>query len=552
MSRKRSVGKSVLRTGTSVVVFLIFGSCSSSPIEKKNSAADRAPASVAAKFGLSCVAESPMLANFHTGRPASDFLTAELAAGFALMPVEEQQRATALALAEAFAYGQKLLGEYEALLDRGQTLDQIMQSSTVYAELQALFFIKHDLERFAEYQFADSLVNNMETEPGRGRQVGLHLVNFGTARQLAKWKAFVAERMKTAGYDTLALADTESAMNDLQLFAATCGDEGDSSFAGGGIFAQIGEFSRHVMNTARALPKNPTAYRAFQPKFARSVSVESVVKSRAKAIQADWGSSLGDRSPQSASVGKVIYPDPGKAGNIFGTSFPRGTWALTFDDGPHGGTRTTPSYTQAVLANLRAHDMKATFFVLSQQIERGDCSGIDSRIKGGRPNVVHPELALAERAQGNAVESHSYYHSDIPKDTDAEQDCEINQAIGVYANVMGRKPYFFRLPYGSGVSVPKVRKLISDAGMIHVYWSVDTLDWQDHDPDSIYRRAVKAIQNGGRGVILFHDIHPQSVIASEKVMGYLKDPANGLETVTIPQIVDRVNGTATDTHFGAH
>lgn len=163
-------------------------------------------------------------------------------------------------------------------------------------------------------------------------------------------------------------------------------------------------------------------------------------------------------------------------------------------------------------------------------------------IKKDRPGAVFPALAKAERDAGHAVGSHSYYHSEVPKDTDAEQDCEIKGAIGVFERVVGKKPEYFRLPYGAGVSVAKVRKKIADANLVHVHWSVDTLDWQDLDPNSIVNRTLKAMKNGGRGVILFHDIHPQSVTASERIMAYLTDPANHLEPVTIPQIVDRMNG----------
>jgi peptidoglycan/xylan/chitin deacetylase (PgdA/CDA1 family) len=204
--------------------------------------------------------------------------------------------------------------------------------------------------------------------------------------------------------------------------------------------------------------------------------------------------------------------------------------------------------------------MKATFFVLSQHLERTDCPGVGPRmikvlnkkrqvvststynILKNRPSTVFPELALAERDAGHAVASHSYYHSVVPKDNDVEQNCEINLAMDVFTDKLGVRPTFFRLPYGAGVSISKVRAKIAAANAIHVYWSVDTLDWQDHDPASIVNRTLKAIQTGGRGVILFHDIHPQSVIASEQIMAYLKDPKNKLETVTLPEIVDRLNG----------
>ena len=169
--------------------------------------------------------------------------------------------------------------------------------------------------------------------------------------------------------------------------------------------------------------------------------------------------------------------------------------------------------------------MKATFFMLTQQLKMSAYAAFGKR----------------EMAEGHAVASHSYTHANIPKLSAAGRQHEIVDAVNDFTTIMGVRPKYFRLPYGSGTNVPSVRQIIADQGMIHVFWNVDTLDWQDKNPDSIYQRALKQMAQLGRGVILFHDIHPQSVLASEKLMGYLKDPANHIRTVTIPEIVDEIN-----------
>ena len=81
--------------------------------------------------------------------------------------------------------------------------------------------------------------------------------------------------------------------------------------------------------------------------------------------------------------------------------------------------------------------------------------------------------------------------------------------------------------------------------MLHVFWNVDTLDWQDKDPASILARAKKQMQANGHGVILFHDIHPQSVEASKKLLEWsktLKGTSDEIRWVTLPEIVDEMNG----------
>ena len=212
-------------------------------------------------------------------------------------------------------------------------------------------------------------------------------------------------------------------------------------------------------------------------------------------------------------------PSAGKGGNLFGYEFSKGTWALTFDDGP-GKT------TWNVLDNLRRHGMKATFFVLSQLITDG----------------MYPKSALREQSDGHATGCHSYTHANITHLSETGVHHEIDDALAVFRSRFGAPAKFFRLPYGAGVSNPTIRQHLADLGVIHVYWNVDTLDWQDKDPDSIVSRAKKQMNANGRGIILFHDVHPQSVIASERIMTYLQDPANGLRTVTLPEAVDELNG----------
>jgi peptidoglycan/xylan/chitin deacetylase (PgdA/CDA1 family) len=530
------------------------------PLARTDFRTNRSPASVLADAGLTCLVDTEVFRDYGKQEDLLEAIDPKFAEAYRSAKYEDKPRLLALALAESFAYGQRLLDQYERYLDRGMTLDQISRKSTVYAELQALYFFQHDLERFAASDIASVVTGALSAIPEEqhrfnGMRTGALGIIESSQMYVRNMKRYIDERVSRPEYATLALAHIEDALDDLEATSLDCGSDGRSH-----VFQSS---SNHdAIAAAKALPRDRTTYKKFQPKAdengVKSVSVESIIKARGAALFTSWISVI-DREPQSVPVGKVIYPDAGKAGNIFGTNFPKGVWALTFDDGPHGGNRTEPSYTKQVLENLDHHGMKATFFVLSQQIERADCPGVGPRservvgrsgrvstheinIMKSRPERVFPELALAEKAAGHAVASHSYYHSQVPKDNDVEQECELIRAPEVFATKLGYHPDFFRLPYGAGVSIAKVREKIAAGGMVHVHWSVDTLDWQDHDPDSIVRRAIKAIKNGGRGIILFHDVHPQSVIASEKIMAYLKDPANGIETVTVPQIVDRLNG----------
>ncbi|NDG84378.1 MAG: hypothetical protein EBX52_04975 [Proteobacteria bacterium] len=213
-----------------------------------------------------------------------------------------------------------------------------------------------------------------------------------------------------------------------------------------------------------------------------------------------------------------IFPSATQAGNITGNGFEKGTWALTFDDGP-GVT------TDEVIGNLKTHGIQASFFALSGQFKKSS---------------LFRSYALKELADGHDVFSHSFDHLQISKLGPADRRYQIEDAIEALAEVTGARTRYFRLPYGAGVSVPAVRQDLVKSCVVHIFWNVDTLDWHDHDPDLIESRTLAQMKSLGRGIILFHDIHAQSVIASERIMKHLK--AEGLKTVKISDYVSAANG----------
>lgn len=225
------------------------------------------------------------------------------------------------------------------------------------------------------------------------------------------------------------------------------------------------------------------------------------------------------REPQQANL--KFYSSTGPNGNVMGLIFPKNIWALTYDDGP------SPIHTPEIVKNLNELQIKATFFWLTENVLRYQ-SVVDLVKENNFPR-----------------ENHSWSHPQLPKISEEQLHKEIVESTEVEAKSYGEKPRFFRCPYGAGNSIPRIRKIIADLNMIHVYWNVDTLDWQDKDPDSIVLRAQKQMKAAGHGVVLFHDVHPQSVIASKKLVEWsktLKGTENEIRWVTIPEIVDEMNG----------
>jgi peptidoglycan/xylan/chitin deacetylase (PgdA/CDA1 family) len=245
------------------------------------------------------------------------------------------------------------------------------------------------------------------------------------------------------------------------------------------------------------------------------------------------------RAPQ--AVGQNIHPTVDATGNLTGATFPAGAWALTFDDGPH------PSYTAKILKNLADNGVGATFFELAQVANQLQ-TPVAAVVASGDLTLPHP----------NALANHSYSHPQINKLGPVAMNHEIAEANAALTDIWNKaltayheqnktsdtrqnlKPKFFRLPYGAGVKDRRIRDLLQTVGLVHVFWNVDSLDWQDHNPQSVYNRTISQMKLEGHGVILFHDIHPQTVQASDMVMKWIKTQPN-LRTVTMPDIVNELN-----------
>lgn len=213
----------------------------------------------------------------------------------------------------------------------------------------------------------------------------------------------------------------------------------------------------------------------------------------------------------------TIFASAGASGNITGRGYPANTWSLTYDDGPGG--KTTPT----VLQNLKTRNMKATFFMLGKQVE-----GLPTTAK----SVVDAGMDIA---------CHSYDHAQLTKVGPVALEKQIGGAKKIIEDKLGKSIKLFRLPYGAGVSVASIRAKIAEHGMIHVFWNVDTLDWQDKNPTSIFNRAVKQMSATAKnnGVVLFHDIHAQSVIASAMLMDYFAKQK--INVCTVQSVVDQLN-----------
>lgn len=218
----------------------------------------------------------------------------------------------------------------------------------------------------------------------------------------------------------------------------------------------------------------------------------------------------------------VVYPSTGRDGNLTGNTFPKGVWSLTYDDGPKSGT------TKQIVDELYKNGIEASFFMLMRQV---------NRYQNQAQYVLDANMELA---------LHSYTHKDLNKASPAVMKYEVKTALKEMTAFGKRKINLFRLPYGSGMRNSTLRQVIANSGLIHVFWNVDTLDWKDKNPQSIFKRTLAQMKKTPKqsGIILFHDIHKQTVEATRLMMDYIHQ--NNLKICPVGKVISYLNGQMQD------
>lgn len=250
---------------------------------------------------------------------------------------------------------------------------------------------------------------------------------------------------------------------------------------------------------------------------AKNVELDKEIENIAAGIRADLVANFENREPQSDTV---VAPGSGSSGNMTGGNFKSGRWALTYDDGP------SSKHTPQVLANLNKRGLKATFFELAKNVQ------------------AIPSVVAQVKDGGHELANHSYSHAQLTKLGSSGLKKEIEDSTTIEAKYFGAKPKLFRCPYGAcGGNGSAIRQKIAGQGMIHVFWNVDSLDWQDKNATSVYNRIKKQMSVQKRGIILCHDIHPQTVEATRMLMDdFVKGQKDGsLRLLTVGQAVKELN-----------
>lgn len=174
---------------------------------------------------------------------------------------------------------------------------------------------------------------------------------------------------------------------------------------------------------------------------------------------------------------------------------------LTFDDGP------TAENTVAVLDILKEYNIKATFFLVGENVEK------------------HPEVAKRIAEEGHTIGIHCYNHDyeSLYESVDSYV-ADFEKARRVVYEVTGVEAKIFRFPGGSINSYNKsvyedIIQEMTDKGYIYFDWNASLEDATRHnEPELLIRNAKESTLGRKRVVMLAHDAVYNTTLCLEEIL----------------------------------
>jgi peptidoglycan/xylan/chitin deacetylase (PgdA/CDA1 family) len=165
--------------------------------------------------------------------------------------------------------------------------------------------------------------------------------------------------------------------------------------------------------------------------------------------------------------------------------------------------------TPKILAMLAEYDVKATFCLVGEQVQK------------------HPEIVQQIVAAGHTLCNHTWDHSlVIGKDKPAEIQADLQRTNdAIHAAVPGAQIPFFRAP-GGNFTDRLVQVAYAD-GMTSLYWQVDPRDWshpEGEDDTTHVGKVVDGVREHVQpgSIVLSHDFNqPDTITAYETLLPWL-------------------------------
>ncbi|BAY07676.1 polysaccharide deacetylase family protein [Calothrix sp. NIES-2098] len=183
--------------------------------------------------------------------------------------------------------------------------------------------------------------------------------------------------------------------------------------------------------------------------------------------------------------------------------------ALTFDDGPW------PESTNQVLDILKSNNIKATFFVIGQNVKN------------------YPDLLKRENAEGHVIGNHTWHHwyQFMNEQTAAY---EIERTAELVNRITGVKTNLFRPP--GGIMDNGVADYARNRKYTIILWSSDSADYSRPAVPKLIKNVFRKTKPGG--IVLMHDgggNRSRTVQALPEIIAKFRN--EGYRFVTIPELL---------------
>lgn len=184
--------------------------------------------------------------------------------------------------------------------------------------------------------------------------------------------------------------------------------------------------------------------------------------------------------------------------------------ALTFDDGPW------PGITNEILYVLKRQNVKATFFVVGQNVQ------------------AYPQTLKLIAHQGHALGNHSWNHPYRTLSPNAAAQ-QIDRTNHLVKKITGQEMMMFRPPGGflnNGMAAYAKTK-----GLSVVMWSADSQDYRASRDRLLHNLLT---QTGSGGILLMHDgggDRRPTLAALPELIRTLR--SQGYQFVTVPELMAR-------------
>lgn len=173
--------------------------------------------------------------------------------------------------------------------------------------------------------------------------------------------------------------------------------------------------------------------------------------------------------------------------------------------------------TQQLIDILASYDVKATFFVVGEWVDK------------------YPESVKALYDAGHEVMNHSDDHAHFASLTEAQIISNVTACNEKVSSVTGETPSLFRCPYGEYDD--EVVSTLNSMGMYTIQWDVDSLDWKDLSAAEIHARVMKNVQPGS--IVLFHNAALHTPEALPNIIESLQ--SDGYEIVPVSELIIKEN-----------